>query len=35
MVKGEKLSTQNKFKDGDGQVFINPEDISNQFNDFV
>ena len=31
---GKKQSTQNKFKDDDGNVFIDPEDISNQFNDF-
>ena len=32
--RGKKQSTQNKFKDDNGNVFINPEDISNQFNDF-
>ena len=32
--KKKKQSTQNKFKDDNGNVFINTEDISNQFNDF-
>ena len=32
--RGKKQSTQNKFKDDNGNVFVNPEDISNQFNDF-
>ena len=34
LVEGKKQSTQNKFKDDDGNVFIDPENISNQFNDF-
>ena len=32
--RGKKQSTQNKFKDDDGNVVIDPESISNQFNDF-
>ena len=32
--RGKKQSAYNKFKDENGNVFINPEDISNQFNDF-
>ena len=32
--RGRKQSAHNKFKDDIGNVFINPEDISNQFNDF-
>ena len=32
--RGKKQSAHNKFKDDIGNVFINPEDISNQFNDF-
>ena len=31
---GKKQSAHNKFKDDIGNVFIKPEDISNQFNDF-
>ena len=32
--RGKKQSAHNKFKDDIGNVFINPEEISNQFNDF-
>ena len=32
--RGKKQSAHNKFKDDIGNVFVNPEDISNQFNDF-
>ena len=31
----KKQSTQNKFKDDNGNVFTYSEDISNQFNDFL
>ena len=34
MAVEKKQSAHNKFKDDNGNVFINPEDISNQFNDF-
>ena len=30
----KKQSAHNKFKDENGNLFFNPEDISNQFNDF-
>ena len=32
--KKKKQSAHGKFKDDNGNVFINPEDISNQLNDF-
>ena len=32
--KGKRQSSQCKFKDESGNTFTNPQDISNQFNDF-
>ena len=32
--KGKRQSSQCKFKDESGNIFTNPQDISNQFNDF-
>ena len=32
--RGKRQSNQKKFKNDNGSVFTNPEDISNQFNDF-
>ncbi len=32
--RGKQQTCQNKFKDDHGNIFSNPEDVSNQFNDF-